>query len=194
MTRCRGEALVLDLGSGRRPLVAMLTQHPTNWNFPKYRERFSPNWGECAPFTVLSRLYGFDFKYYGDSGENISTLIQYRGARDVDPSSGNLPGLVTFADINNPASVMPVDPNDLSATLGPGVKWHKITLEIVSPGLWPFNLIGITGEPLTTGIEKKLPWIPEFHDKMFDGSRVRYSDERGGFSNSLSTWSLRMGM
>lgn len=115
-----------------------------------------------------------------------------RHPRAISPDA--LPDLVTFADINNPASVLPVDPNDLSATLGPGVKWHKITLEIVSPGLWPFNLIGITGEPLTTGIEKKLPWIPEFHDKMFDGSRVRYSDERGGFSNSLSTWSLRMGM
>jgi hypothetical protein len=37
--------------------------------------------------------------------------------------------LVTFADTNDPKSVMLVDPNNLSATLGPGVSWRSMTLE-----------------------------------------------------------------
>jgi hypothetical protein len=37
--------------------------------------------------------------------------------------------LVTFADTNDPTSVMLVDPNNLSATLGPGVSWRSMTLE-----------------------------------------------------------------
>jgi hypothetical protein len=48
--------------------------------------------------------------------------------------------------VKDPKTVMLVDPNDIGATLGPGVKWRQITLEI-------------TDEPVTEGIEMKLPWL-----------------------------------
>ena len=58
----------------------------------------------------------------------------------------DLPDLVTFADVNDPKSVMLVDPNNLNATLGPGVSWRSMTLEA-------------TDEPLSQGIDEHLPWV-----------------------------------
>ena len=53
------------------------------------------------------------------------------------------PMLVTFGDIKDPTSVKRVDPDDLSASFGAGVKLKAITVEI-------------TDDAVTTGIEKRL--------------------------------------
>ncbi len=92
-----------------------------------------------------------------DFMEVISRLAKTRGPRKITPEA--LPDLVTFADIDDPRSVIEVDPNNLQATLGQGVTWNEITLEM-------------TDEPITTGIEKKLPWLPAYFEKNFrlDGS------------------------
>jgi hypothetical protein len=151
MTHARGEALYLDLGPGQRPLIALLTSHRDGET-----NKMVGHWGEVAPFNVLARLYGETFTDYGSKNENIYKLVQYRGAKAVSPSDSDLPDLVTFADIKDPKSVMLVDPGDLAATLGPGVKWKSITLEI-------------TDEPLTTGIETWLPWLGGLRGGGLDG-------------------------
>lgn len=139
----------------------------------------------------VAKLYGLDPKMQLlEAIRHFSRDTMLRHPRAISPDA--LPDLVTFADIKNPASVMPVDPNDLSATLGPGVKWHKITLEIVSPGLWPLTLFGITGEPLTNGIEKKLPWFAGHKGTL--GGGPSYLDERATFQDNLKKWNFRMGM
>ena len=57
-----------------------------------------------------------------------------------------LPLLVTFADINDPASVVRVDPYDLETHFGAGVTLKAVTLEI-------------TSEPVTLGaVVKVLGW------------------------------------
>jgi hypothetical protein len=139
MTRARGEALYLDLGPGRRPLIALLTGHRDE------KGRYG-NWGEFSPFNLLARLYGERFTDYGMKNENIPVLVAHRGAKEIAAGGGDLPDLVTFGDINDPKTVMAVDPKALEATLGPGIKWKSITLEV-------------TDEPLTTGIETKLGWL-----------------------------------
>jgi hypothetical protein len=77
---------------------------------------------------------------------------------------------VTFADINDPKSVIEVDPNDLQATLGPGITWNEITLES-------------TDEPVSKGIELKLTWIPAYFERNF---RLDGSDY--GSKNALATF------
>ncbi len=57
-----------------------------------------------------------------------------------------LPMLVRFRDLSDPASVEQVQPNDLAAAFGAGVQLKKAT-------------IAITKDPVTTGIEHKLPWL-----------------------------------
>ncbi|SIO57098.1 hypothetical protein SAMN05443247_08444 [Bradyrhizobium erythrophlei] len=36
------------------------------------------------------------------------------------------------------------------------------TIEIVSSGIWPLSIVGITGVPISRGIKKKLPWLEGF--------------------------------
>jgi hypothetical protein len=57
--------------------------------------------------------------------------------------------LVTFGDIKDPKSVKRVDPDDLSASFGAGVKLKAITVEI-------------TDDAVTTGIGGRLGWLGEY--------------------------------
>jgi hypothetical protein len=150
MHRLNGEALYLDLGPGRRPLVALLMYTS---NVRPYKRNMP--WGdETGPAEeLLSRFYG----PIGFNLNEVARVSRMRGAHRI--TSNDLPVLVTFADVDDPASVTIVDPNELEATLGAGVSWNEITLEI-------------TDEPITTGIEQKMPWLAHYYDKnlRLDGS------------------------
>jgi hypothetical protein len=161
----RGEALYLDLGHGARPLVALLKSHLN----PKddkglYWTR------DAGPGTrQMSRLY--DIPPSIDFTDDVPRIAKMRGAHRIAP--GNLPDLVTFADINDPKTVIEVDPNDLQATLGQGVTWNEITLES-------------TDEPITSGIRTKLPWIEAYFQKnlRLDGQNLEFPKK--DIANNLS--------
>jgi hypothetical protein len=138
----RGQALYLDLGPGQRPLIALLTRirrdDEVAPNMDMYR------WSEDSPSLVLVKVC-----FGGDEGLDwIEVAIQFnkRCRRPLPITTADLPDLVTFAEVNNPKSVMFVDPNNLAATLGPGVSWRSMTLQV-------------TDEPLTKGIDEHLPWV-----------------------------------
>ena len=138
-----GEALYLDLGPGRRPIVALI------WRPTVLREqRRTTRWSEVAPTGLLMHLMNIkhrpvkDYeKYFIDQVREMKTV---KTVFELDPK--DLPDLVTFADIADPNSVMVVDGEHLDATLGAGVRWQSITIQIVN-------------EPVTVGIEKRLPWL-----------------------------------
>jgi hypothetical protein len=163
MHKLRGEALYLDLGAGARPLIALLTSrlHP---KYGEYR-----GWSlEAGPGTrQMSQLYGIAPS--DDYMDDVPTIARMRGPHRITPA--DLPDLVTFADINDPKSVIEVNANNLQPTLGPGITWNEITLES-------------TDEPLTTGIVQKLPWLPAYYSTMLDGAH--YHDGRT-LANNLST-------
>lgn len=74
--------------------------------------------------------------------EKLSTM---RGTRAIPEK--HYPLLVTFTDINDPTTVKQVDPNDLEASFGPGVRLRRIK-------------ITITDEPVTEGrVEEVLGWL-----------------------------------
>ena len=77
------------------------------------------------------------------------------------PVTGALiPVLVTFADPDDPATARGwCAPDDLEAALGKGFHLHGISAEVVPNGLWPLDFGGPLGEPVTRGIEAKLPWL-----------------------------------
>jgi len=147
----RGEALYLDLGAGRRPLIALITKQLRRK--AGQEASWSRDGGPNGPF--IARIY--EKALSENLLEQAAAISRMRGAREIGPA--DLPDLVTFADINNPSSVIEVDPNDLQAALGPDVSWNKITLEI-------------TDEPITTGLTAKLSWLPEYFKKnlRLDGS------------------------
>lgn len=166
MQKLRGEALYLDLGSGTRPLIALLTSqlHPKSSKEWRWTRDAGPS------DNLLTPLYGVAIS----EGliDYASKISRMRGPHKITPS--DLPDLVTFADINDPKSVIEVDPSDLQATLGSKIAWYEITLEI-------------TDEPVTTGIKAKLPWLPAYFGKMLDGDTVRFYGARKTLSNTLST-------
>ena len=100
---------------------------------------------------------GFGSSIGGMTWDLLYRIRDTRGP--VDVPIGALPLLVRFRDLNDPATVERVDPFDLAASFGPGVKLQRATIEI-------------TNDPVTTGIEQKLPWLalpqPD-QDKLFKG-------------------------
>ena len=66
--------------------------------------------------------------------------------------------LVRFRDPTDLRSVEGVNPFNIAERFGSGAKLIRATLEVVPAGIWPLSLFGITGEPITRGIEGKLPW------------------------------------
>jgi hypothetical protein len=76
------------------------------------------------------------------------------------PVAGELlPVLVTFSDLSDPATAHAVRPDDLEAALGRGFHLRGVSAEVVPNGLWPLDFGGPLGEPVTRGIETKLPWL-----------------------------------
>lgn len=57
-----------------------------------------------------------------------------------------LPVLVRFGDLDDPASVALVDPQDLAASFGPGVVLKSATVQV-------------TADPITHGIDSRLSWL-----------------------------------
>jgi hypothetical protein len=166
MHKLRGEALYLDLGPGARPLIALLT----SWRHEKYGEEqyWTPDAGPGV--RQMSRLYGIIES--ADYMDDVPSIARMRGVHKITPS--DLPDLVTFTDINDPKSVIEVDPNELQGALGPNITWNEITIES-------------TDEPITKGIELKLTWLPEYFKKnlRLDGSNHGAKNE---LANILSWW------
>jgi hypothetical protein len=76
------------------------------------------------------------------------------------PVKGELiPVLVSFADPASPGTARVVPPDDAETVLGKGYRLHAITAEVVPNGYWPLDFGGVLGEPVTRGIQAKLPWL-----------------------------------
>lgn len=169
MHKMRGDALYLDLGPSARPLVALLTRQSRSGS------RDDRNWsldgGPGIPY--ISRLYGIVPST--NVMDTIAQIARMRGPRQI--ASNELPDLVTFANVNDPKTVLEVNPNDLQAVLGPHVRWDEITLEI-------------TDEPVTGGIQFRLPWLPAYSGKTLDGEPYQYKNT---LANRLSTANFHEG-
>jgi hypothetical protein len=167
--RLNGEALYLDLGPGKRPLVVLLTKQLDTGSTTELH--WTHDMGPMPNF--LLGLYGTKLSHDTNT-EIVSTLDSLRGLRAI--TAADLPHLVTFADVADPKSVIGVDPNDLQATLGVGVKWRSITIEC-------------TNEPVTTGIEKKLSWLTRMRSDASHGD-IHLDGERYGYGPTQPKYSL----
>ena len=116
-----GEAVVVEVAPGRY-LFALLKGPHANYL------------GSVAPASIAGR-----------EGRVIDPVLfdEVRDKRDraagvITVPDYQYPMLVTFADISDPASVQLVDPDDLAASFGPGVRLKAVVLEV-------------TREPVTEG-------------------------------------------
>jgi hypothetical protein len=164
----RGEAVFLDLPGGRN-LVMLLTHGPMGDRVDAMCTL--PAWALLGP-GGHSKLF--------DQGWLLRRLS---GSTTLPPEL--IPTLVTFTDLNNPASaqvvyatgteerwvhgrglvnVGKVFEDRFTALYGPGYALKEVRLEMVSAGIWPFNLLPIPfpqvlfGTPITTGIKGRFTW------------------------------------
>lgn len=164
-----GESVAVEIAPGRT-LFTLLKTVSNNDSFflmslrslqPNCRQTYgSPE--ECTIDAMVSRL--------SKAGPGKPFIVK--------PDS--YPMLVTFGDIDDPTSVERVDPDDLAATFGEGVKLKRITVEL-------------TDDPVTTGIEERLGWLPNYYDKMLDGRSIRHIDAENRLANNLSQNSFAVG-
>jgi hypothetical protein len=138
----QGEATVVDLGA-RGLLFATLASEKklasagggyfsgAGCNAPFPREKFP---GKFVPGQSANNEYT----------AYLDELNRQKPKGDVPFKY--LPMLVRFRDPRDPASVERVDPSDLAASFGAGVKLDRMSIEI-------------TDAPLTKGIEAVLPWL-----------------------------------
>ncbi|GMB80466.1 hypothetical protein NN6n1_12480 [Shinella zoogloeoides] len=150
-----GEAAFVEVAPGRY-LFAIMSQNDPKMAYETF----------IGPITTSreERIEGFD------------RLYRLRETRALPREL--YPTLVTFRDINDPASVQKVDPDDLEASFGAGYRLNAINLEI-------------TDENRTSGrLNKILTWVNEYYDKRLDGDRYGYLYSKNRFANSLSAGSF----
>jgi hypothetical protein len=175
-TDYRGEAVAVDLPGGRT-LFALLISGDGQSDYPRYviedRVRQTPEYKadyrsaflELFPrWRVAEESWTVPGSYYPASHAGEKPISAY-------------PMLVTFTDIRDPKSVTRVDPDDLAASFGAGVKLKAIT-------------VTVTDEPVTVGIEKRLAWLDQYYDKMLDGDTINRSKD---LANNLSQNSFKQG-
>jgi hypothetical protein len=137
-TRTKGDAVWVDLGGGKN-LVALM-----------------------AHVDQSLELDGMNYvalRAYSAAGPRVSFNEMSKMTGAVPVKGAVMPVLVTFADPADPATTRVVRPYDLEAALGTGFHLQGISAEVVPNGLWPLDFGGALGEPVTRGIEARLPWL-----------------------------------
>lgn len=152
-----GEAVTIDLGDSKYVFALLKNskrlEGVTHWAFYAFPSEERKTWPLIGPMIESSDLR---FELNGE----------------------NQPMLVTFDDINDPASVKEVDPANLASTFGPGYSLQSITLEI-------------TDDPVTEGeVEEVLGWLNQFTKTQLDGQRLRNANALNPIANSLNILSF----
>jgi hypothetical protein len=137
-TRTRGDAVWVDLGGGKN-LVALM-----------------------AHIDQSLELDGMNYlamRAYNAAGRKVSFNEMNRMTGAVPVQGSLMPILVTFTDPADPGTARVVAPDDLEAALGKGFRLQGVTAEGLPNGLWPLDFGWVLGEPVTRGIETRLPWL-----------------------------------
>ena len=138
-TKTVGDAVYVDLGGGKN-LVALLAHIDKNLEL------------DGINYVALRA-------YNAAGGKRVSFNEMNRQTGTVPVTGDLIPVLATFADPADPGTARSVRPDDTEATLGKGYRLHGITAEVVPNGFWPLDFGGVLGEPVTRGIQAKLPWL-----------------------------------
>ena len=140
-----GEAVVVDLGA-HGVFFALL-------HGPK------PGFGDLGgPAWMLFHAFDDLLKGEIDSLPKVQLLKERRPSRVLHIDY--IPMLVRFRDLNDPTSIEQIDPRNLAGTFGSGVSLRDVVIER-------------TEEPVTSGVEAKLPWLKTMKTHL-DGERLHH--------------------
>ncbi|MDX3885110.1 MAG: hypothetical protein QHC65_11860 [Sphingomonas sp.] len=157
----KGEALAVDLPGGQTLFALLKTVNPMREDL------------------ALMSMAALDPAFRNDRTESTKRIASGNGVRSPsEVNRSDYPLLVTFRDLDDPETVERVaDPSNLAATFGPGYALRQITVQV-------------TNEPVTSGILRKLPWLPNVYDmlrgKDFRPKGIPLGNFKGLFSTELS--------
>jgi len=167
--RVRGEAVAVDL-PGEKTLFALV---PTHGWLGRTMHRLAPN-VEGEPWE-----------------ERFDNVLMLEGKGEIElpkewPTRNGeaiyaYPMFVTFRDEGVPETVEQVDPTNLSQAFGAGVKLKRITLQL-------------TDEPVSSEILDRLPWLPQYYDRMLDGRSTRSLSATNQVANKFSQNNFIVGL
>lgn len=179
--RVKGEAVTVDLGT-RGLLFALLRSEDNSDWATNVIYRLSPK----VP-SVYDANGKFDNKR--DFEAQFAAMLAYREPIELPrtfPPVAHLlnehawPMLVRFTNIDDPKSVERIDPDKIAEVYGEGVKIRRIVVQL-------------TGNPITSGIDKRLRWLPHQRGSLIPIPREKFKDEmpigsdlnEGDFSRSV---------
>jgi hypothetical protein len=143
-TTMRGEAVFVDLGQNlgqNKNLVALLAH-------------------QQGGKLDLDDINYVALRAYGAARGNRVSFSDINRQTGIVPVQGELiPVLVSFGDPREPNTARLVASDHAEAVLGDGYAIRSLTAEVVPNGVWPIDFGGVLGEPVTRGIEAKLPWL-----------------------------------
>lgn len=100
------------------------------------------------PYHVVPRLFALTY-----DDRDLSKLSTLQGRREVPVAS--MPTFVTFSNLNDHKTVRLIGLGEFEQVFGPGARVTRVLVEM-------------TSEPVTRGIEKRLPWLP--HPRYLSGN------------------------
>jgi hypothetical protein len=157
----KGEAVAVDLPGGHTLFALLKT---TN--------------GMRSDLATMS-MAALDPAFNNDIVESAGRIAKRMGIRSPAPvAASDYPMLVTFADIADPRSVVAVDPANLAAGFGQGVRLRGVSVEV-------------TDDAVTKGIDKKLTWLDQYYDRMLDG---QFTNNSKNLANNLTPGAFRQGV
>jgi hypothetical protein len=151
-TITKGDAILVDLGGGKN-LVALLA-HVDD----KGLDLDGMNYLALRAFNAAGRRTAFN------------EMSRISGTAPV--TAALIPVLAAFGDVNDPASMRVVRPDDFETIYGKGFALRGVAVEAVANGFWPLDFGGALGQPVTRGIEAKLPWWSRAGDPAADALRA----------------------
>jgi hypothetical protein len=137
-TLTKGDAVFVELGGGKN-LLALLAHIDDK-------------------SVDLDAMNYVALRAYNAAGRKVSFNEMNRVTGAVPVKGALIPVLLTFTDPGDPRTARVVLPDDAEAKLGKGFRVRSISAEGVPNGVWPLDFGGALGEPVTRGIEAKLPW------------------------------------
>ena len=137
-TSTKGDAVFVDLGGGRN-LVVLLAH--------------------AGKPLELDEVNYVALRAYKAAGRNATFNQMSQMAGPVPVPGEVIPVLVSFADPADPATARLVPPDDIEGALGKGIRLRGMSAEVVPNGVWPLDFGGPLGDPVTRGIEARLPWL-----------------------------------
>ncbi|MCA1541256.1 hypothetical protein I6F18_14885 [Bradyrhizobium sp. NBAIM32] len=139
-TTTRGEAVFVDLGQGKNIVVLLAHQQGAKLDLDDIN-------------YVALRAYG------AARGSRVSFKDMSRQTGIVPVQGELIPVLVSFGDLRDPNTARLVASDKAEAILGEGYAIRGFSAEVVPNEFWPIDFGGVLGEPVTRGIEAKLPWL-----------------------------------